>query len=409
MEHKTIFDITSRGFHENPGETYRAMWKTGDIVRVRLPFIGQAWLAVRSDLCREILKDSELYTRQPERAGKKDSSQIPFWMPGVFRNMVHNMLMFDEPEHRRLRRLVEGALARRNVSGLRAGMEDTADALLGKLGGNSTVDIIEAYTRELPMSVICEFLGIGREEMRRVKSMAMGLTKLSGAYSILSAMPSLYRLRSFLWEKFEQVRQSPENGLISHLVEIEEEGDRLSREELTSMVFMLFTAGHETTTHLLTGSILALLDHPEQKRALLGDWSQLPVAVEEFLRFVSPVQLTKPRFVTADTEIGSTRLKRGDAIMVHIGAANWDPRVRENPFEMDITRSPNYHLSFATGIHSCLGQQLARIEAQVGLKALFTRFPNLELHGDRAKLEWTKRLGMHSLARLQLRLNDREL
>ena len=409
MLSKGNFDVNSRAFHENPGETYSAMWNAGGIVSIRLPLVGRTWLAARSDLCREILRDSELFSREPERAGLKDTSQIPFWFPGVVRNLAHNMLMYDEPEHRRLRRLVEGALARRNVSGLRAGMEDTAEMLLDRLDESSSVDIVEAYTRELPMIVICELLGIGGDERERAKSMAMGLSKIAGVFSILAAMPGLYRLRSFLWDKFEKVRESPEAGLISHLVEIEEAGDRLSREELTSMVFMLFVAGHETTTHLLTGSILALLDHPEQKRALLEDWSLLPVAVEEFLRFVSPVQMTKPRFVTSDTELGSVRLKRGDAVMIHVGAANWDPTVRDNPFQMDITRSPNYHLSFSTGIHSCLGQQLARLEAQVGLKALFERYPNLELSGDRRNLEWTGRIGMHSLARLPLRLNGQGL
>ena len=403
------FDLVSRKFHENPGETYRAMWNSGDIVSTRLPFIGKTWLAVRSDLCREILRNSELFSRQPERAGLKESAEIPFWLPGVIRNLAHNMLMFDEPEHRRLRVLVEGALARRNVSGLREDVEDAAEMLLDKLGGNSTVEIIETYTRELPMIVICKLLGIESEERRHVKGMAIGLTKVTGVISLLSAVPDLYRLRSFLWKKFEKVRQSPEAGLISHLVEIEEEGDKLSREELTSMVFMLFVAGLETTTHLLTGSILALIDHPEQKRALLKDWSMLPAAVEEFLRFVSPVQMTKPRFVTSDTTLGSVRLKRGDKVLIHIGAANWDPMVHDNPFEMDLARSSNYHLSFSTGIHSCLGQQLARLEAQVGLKSLFVRYPELELSGDRGNLEWNERIGLHSLLRLPLRLNNRGL
>ena len=399
------YDFTSREFQENPLDTYELLWKQGDLAYCRIPLIGKMWFVTRFDAAREMLRDSHRFTRQADRAGLKRSSNFPWWMPGIFRDISYNMLMVDDPEHRRLRTIVDSAFARRNVEALRDQVTATAEQLLDKMDENRPVDIIDEYSRALPIRVICQLLGIPTEEQAQVMKNATGVTSSTSILAFLFGTPGLHRLRKYLWAKFEKVRKKPEPGLISYLTEVAESGDRLSREELTSTVFMLFFAGHETTTHLIAGAIPALLDHPEQKEMLQNDWRLLPGAVEEFLRFVSPVQMTKPRFVTSDMKFRGTELRRGQKVAAHIGAANWDPRAHEHPSQMNILRKPNFHLSFSAGIHSCVGMQLARLEAQVALQSLFSRYPGAKLAVDRQNIEWRNRIGMRSYKRLPLLLS----
>ena len=160
---------------------------------------------------------------------------------------------------------------------------------------------------------------------------------------------------------------------------VEMEGGRISRDEMVSMLFLLLAAGSDTTTHLISGSVYELLKEPERRDWLAQDWSRAGLAIEEFLRFVSPVQFSKPRFVRQDIELDGVSLKKGDRVMAMIVAANLDPAADANPERLDLERRPNRHLSFGTGIHFCLGHQLARIEAACALQALFTRWPKLEL------------------------------
>ena len=398
------YDLTSVQFLENPARTYNLWWEQGDLVYSQVPFIGKTWFVTRFDAAREVLRDSERFARQADRAGLKAESQLPWWFPGIFMDLASNMLMVDDPEHRRLRGIVDSAFARRNIEGLRAQTEETAEELLDAVDPEQPVEMVGAYARELPMRMICILLGVPAEERRLVMKNASRLTSATSPAAFLLGMPGLYRMRRYLWAKFDKVRAEPETGLISYLTEIAESGDRLSRDELTSMVFLLFLAGHETTTHLISGSIASLIDNPVQKELLLGDWSLLPGAVEEFLRFMSPVHMTKPRFVTEDLEYRGTRLRRGEMVTAHLGAANWDPRMRDRPSELDISRRPNPHLSFSTGIHTCVGLQLARLEAQVALKALFTRFPNLQLAAGRNSLPWKRRIGLRAYSKVLLDL-----
>lgn len=169
------------------------------------------------------------------------------------------------------------------------------------------------------------------------------------------------------------------------------------------MVFLLLLAGHETTTHLLSGSVLAFLQNPEQLRLLTADWNRLDLAVEECLRFVSPVQTAKPRFVHADCEIEGIVLKQGSLVMPFLAAANFDPDVFVQPERFDISRKPNRHIEFGTGIHFCLGNQLARLEMKAGLHALFSRWPDLDLAVPDRDIAWNPRFGMRSLKQLPIR------
>jgi cytochrome P450 len=183
-------------------------------------------------------------------------------------------------------------------------------------------------------------------------------------------------------------------------VRVEKEGEQISRDEMVAMVFLLLFAGHETTTHLISGSVYELLRNPALRDWLEEDWSRAGLAVEEFLRFISVVQFTKPRFVRKDIELGGIRLKRGEKIMPMLAAANLDPQANPHPEKLDLARKPNRHLAFGTGIHFCLGHQLARIEAICALQALFTRWPALELAVEPAHIHWRRRPGIRMIAEL---------
>jgi cytochrome P450 len=188
--------------------------------------------------------------------------------------------------------------------------------------------------------------------------------------------------------------------LIAELVRVEKEGGRISGEEMVAMVFLLLGAGSETTTHLISGSVYELLRAPHLRDWLAEDWGRANLAVEEFLRFVSPVQFTKPRFVRRDIELEGVRLKEGDKIMAMLGVANMDPDANSQPEKLDLQRKPNRHLSFGTGIHFCLGHQLARIEGKCALEALFKRWPQLELAVPADSIRWRQRPGLRAIEKL---------
>jgi cytochrome P450 len=218
-------------------------------------------------------------------------------------------------------------------------------------------------------------------------------------------VPSLFRLVGYFKRHFEQCRRQPRPGLMTALVQAEQDGDRLSENELLAMAFLLLVAGHETTVHLIGGGVLALLQAPEQMARLLADPSLVPSAVEELLRFVSPVQIAKPRYVRDDLEFYGQPLVRGEVVIPMLASANADPHRFDHPEQMDIARSPNPHVALGTGMHFCLGAQLARVETQVAIERLFTRFSNLALAvHDVSALKYTGRLGMRALTALPVRL-----
>jgi cytochrome P450 len=188
------------------------------------------------------------------------------------------------------------------------------------------------------------------------------------------------------------------------LVQAEQDGDRLSEDELLAMAFVLLLAGHETTVHLLGGGTLALLEAPEQKARLTADWSLLPSAVEELLRFVCPVQVTELRYLSRDLEFHGRPLRRGEVLLPLLASANADPARFHEPERLDVGRSPNPHVAFGTGSHFCLGAQLARVEAQVVTEKVFTRFPGLALAVPGAALKYTGRIGIRALTALPVRL-----
>jgi cytochrome P450 PksS len=330
-----------------------------------------------------VLKDTSTFTM------RKDDGTVAglrWWMPGIVRTLSNSMLSTDEPDHKRLRDIVDEAFRRRAVLDMQPRIQVLGDELADELFAEGTpADLVERYARKLPLSVICELLGLPLADRPKFIAWASGFTRFTGALGFLGAIPNLYALKRYLERHLETVRAHGGEGLIAEIVRVEKEGGHINPNEIVSMVFLLLLAGHETTTHLISGSVFELLKNPGLRDWLEADWGRADLAVEEFLRFVSPVQFTKPRYVRRDVELGGVRLRKGDRIMPMLAAANMDPQANPHPERLDLQRKPNRHIAFGTGIHFCLGHQLARIEGKCALKSLFQRWPPVDARGRRVR------------------------
>lgn len=391
-------DFTSQAYFRNPAAEIEKLRSAGPVVEVQFPMVGKVWTTTTQDLADRVLKDSETFTI---RDGIGGVAGLQWWMPRIVRTLANHMLSKDEPDHKRLRDIVDEAFRRRAVLEMEPRILAIADELAGELfAEGSPTDLVERYARKLPLSVICELLGLPLEDRPKFNAWASGFTRLTGTIGLLSLIPNILAMRHYLEKQLKAVRENGGTGLIAELVRVEKEGEQINRDEMVAMVFLLLFAGHETTTHLISGSVYELLRNPALRDWLEEDWSRAGLAVEEFLRFISVVQFTKPRFVRKDIELGGIRLKRGEKIMPMLAAANLDPQANPHPEKLDLARKPNRHLAFGTGIHFCLGHQLARLEGKCALKALFRRWPKLALAVDEKKIKWRQRPGLKAVEHL---------
>jgi cytochrome P450 len=390
--------FTSQDYFRNPGAAIEKLRAMGPVVEVRFPIIGRVWTTTTLALADQVLKDTETFTIR-----KDDGTVAGFrwWMPGIVRTLANSMLSMDEPDHKRLRDIVDEAFRRRAVLEMESHIQATSDALADELfAEGSPADLVERFARKLPLSVITELLGLPLADRPKFIGWASGFTRFTGALGFLGMIPKVFAMKRYMERHLETVRQRGGEGLIAEIVRVEKEGGQISPNEIVAMVFLLLFAGHETTTHLISGSVHELLKNPDLRDWLEENWSRVDLAVEEFLRFITPVQFTKPRYVRKDIELGGVRLRKGDRIMVMLAAANMDPRANEHPDLLDLQRKPNRHIAFGTGIHFCLGHQLARIEGRCALKSLFQRWPTLTLAIGESEIRWRKRPGLRAIEHL---------
>jgi cytochrome P450 len=397
-------DLASQAFARDPFPIYARLREGGPVFQTRLPLLGKTWVARTYQAASGVLKDDESFVMEAKKAGKSLFRGILRLLPRILRVFSDNMLAHDNPDHRRLRRLVEQAFSRHSVESMRGRIGTLCDGLLDRLAGRETVDLLEEWARPLPVAVICELLGLPDEDRPKFTRWVRAIFRSVSLFGMLLALPRIFGLLKYLRRHLEQCRRQPRPGLMTGLVQAEQDGDKLSEDELLAMAFLLLFAGFETTVHLLSGGALVLLKAPEQKEQLLSDWSLAPPAVEELLRFVSPVQMSEARYVIRDLEFHGQPLRRGDSIVAWLGAANADPARFPDPEKLDFARSPNPHVSFGSGIHFCLGAQLARVEAQVGFERLFTRYPRLALAVADSELKHSGNMLLRALAALPVRL-----
>ena len=402
-------DLSSQAFKQDPFPTLARMRELGPVIRARLSLFGRVWLATTYDAVHELLHDHHRFGTSPAAAGNRGMAALLRWLPRTLQPLTTNMLLRDEPDHRRLRHLVERAFRVRSVEALHPRLEALADEAADDLEREAArapdgVDLLAHFARPFPLAVICELLGLPPEDRPKFSRWAAGISTSRSFFGVVPGLRGLVKTMRYLRDEIARQTRHPRDGLLAALIQAEEAGDRLSEDELLAMAFLLLAAGHETTLHQITGSVLLLLDHPEQLRDLTADWTQAGDAVEELFRHLSFAQISKPRFAHDDGTFRGQSIRRGQMIFACLACANSDPAVFEHPERLDLRRRPNHHVAFGEGIHYCLGAALARAEVEVALRRLFTRFPRLELAIPRSRVMFTRPPGMRGVVSLPVRL-----
>ena len=315
-------DFTSEAFFRDPRAGVAQLRAIGPAVATKFPIIGRVWVTTTYEAAARVLKDGALFTLRKEGGALVG---LPWWMPKVIGTVANNMLTMDEPDHTRLRNIVDEAFRRRAVLDMEPHIRAIADRLADELfAAGSPADLVQRYARMLPLAVICELLGLPPADRPKFIAWANSLAHLTNAFSFLRLIGGLFKMRRYLQGRLQVAREEGGEGLIAELVRVEKEGGRITPDEMVAMVFLLLNAGSETTTHLISGSVFELLKDPARRDWLAADWSRAGLAVEEFLRFVSPVQFSKPRYVRQDVDLDGVKLKKGDRVMAMIVAANLD-------------------------------------------------------------------------------------
>lgn len=323
----------------------------------------------------------------------------------IFRSMSHWMLQQDPPDHTRLRGLVVKAFTARRVEDMRPRIQEVVDQTIDAVIGRGHMDLIEDFAFRLPVTIICDMLGIPNEHREvfyrssRDGGRILDPVPLSPA-EIAEANASNAMAKLYFEQLFELRRKNPGEDLTTQLVQAEEDGSKLTNEELTANIILLFGAGHETTVNLIGNGLLALHRHPDQLALLKARPDLISNAVEEFLRYDSSVQLSGRVALEDIEDLGGKRIPKGDTVLCLLGSANRDPAIYpDRPDSLDITRPNVRPLSFGGGIHHCLGAQLARIEAEIAISTLLRRLPELRLD-DADNPEWRPTFVLRGLKRL---------
>jgi hypothetical protein len=365
-------------FRENPYATYARLRASTPVYRSRV--LG-GWILSRYEDIAGVLQDSAFSVERQHSKLFRRLQPFRGMEPAFVEAITRNLLMLDPPDHTRLRRLVGRAFTPRMVAALRPRIEALVGELLDAAAARPASDFIADVASPLPVVVICELLGVPVSDRDALKQwsdqLATLLDPLQGDGGVEALEQTYDEVSAYFRRLFAERRKTPRDDLISGLVAVEDGGDVLSEAELLSLVALLLAAGHETTTNLLGNAVLALQANPAERRRLIDDPGLIEPAVEEFLRYDSPVQLTD-RVALRDCEVAGTRVRAGEIVALLLGAANRDPAIFADPDRLDVGRRYNPHLAFSQGVHFCLGAALARLEAQCAIAALLARFPGFE-------------------------------
>lgn len=386
-------DIRTDAFKRAPHAELAAALQNGPIVKARLPIVGDVKLAATHASVHDVLKRVDDFAVDARNAGHRSAFGIPF-LPKPFKLMADNLLAMDDPRHQKLRRFADAPFRRIEIDKLRARVEVLASEKLDEFQSNSDVNIVSVF-RDLPINVISDLLGLSPEARDRLCNELSALTGVGSTIAIIRAMFRMGGVIKQIRHEIELARIAPRPGLLAELIKAEASGETMGEDDLVAMVLVLFVAGHDTTTNLLSSGLYTLLTVPgawETAKALDADgWR---IAVDELMRFCGPVQFTKPRFAKRDFEFYGVSLKRGEKIMALLAAANFDPRVFEDPLTLNLARRPNRHTGWGGGPHICLGLHLAKMEAEIVLSQIVARWPHLSISGE---MVWSKRLGVRGL------------
>lgn len=386
----TVSDLLTQETLRNPSLFYAHLRAQGPLAYVDdFHGKGKAWIVTNYDDALAILKDPR-FTKDWRKVLPAGDEQIAS-PDSPFLILMQNMITVDPPDHTRLRGLVSKAFTPRMIEQLRPRIQQITDELLDAVQEDGKMDLINDFAYPLPITVISEMLGIpakDRHQFRTWTQVMVNTGEQSQQEAIMGSSIGdfIQYIRTFIDEK----RVHPGNDLTSNLVQAEENGDMLSKNELISMIFLLIVAGHETTVNLIGNGTLALLQHPDQLHQIQQDPSLISSAIEELLRYTAPVNLSDERWATEDISMHGKIIRKGEMVYASLIGANTDPQHFHNSEALDVARQENQHLAFGKGIHYCLGAPLARLEGQIAFATLLTRLPDLQLATDPALLTWNK-------------------
>ena len=395
--------LAKRDFSVHKFQVYEYLRQYAPVKRAKI-FNVNMFVTARYEDCLHVVK-SEQFLR--DRSTIMGGRKTPFPLPKNLAFLADSMIVMDDPEHRRLRALVQKAFAPKTLKTIEHSVEQYAHDLLDQCLAQDVCNFQADYALPIPERVIAEIVGV---DPVRMPEFRQGMKVLSSGFNGLSI------LRTLLWDLRKTVnlvkeliaykREHPGEDVLTALIDAEEDGERLSESELISMVFLLIVAGFETTVHLITNGTLALIQHPDQQQKLRDDQALMGSAVEEMLRYVGPIQGTKLNYAREDMELRGVRIPKGSPVMPLLGSANRDERVFDNADEFDVTRGEIKHLAFSQGNHFCLGAFLARMETRIAFDVLLNRTDEINLAVPASEVEPVAMPGWHRYASLPVTLRS---
>lgn len=399
------YDLNSAEFLANPYPVY-------DQLRANDPIYWSAengyWILTRYADIASLIQNPKLSSNRIRAHAGRMPDQAKLQFRPFFSAVSSWMLMIDPPDHTRLRGIVNKAFTPRTVENMRALIQQLIDDMLARVKQQQRMEVMGDVANPLPAMVIAAMLGVPGSDQPQFKSwsddISMALSGIDGASSkeelfalYETAQKSYLALSAYFREKVGELRINPKENLLSALVQAEEKGDRLTESELFANCVLLMIAGHETTTNLIGNGVLALIRNPEQQEALRQNPDAIVSAVEELLRYDSPVQ-KMGRIALADISISGQEIKQGQLVCLGFGAANRDPEQFASPQELNINRQPNRHFAFGHGLHYCVGAALARLEGQIVVHSILRSLPTLRLQQE--NLEWHRNFTLRGLKSL---------
>ncbi len=397
-------DIISSEFKANPFDFYARLRSESPIFETTMSGKIPVWLVTRYDDVKAVMMDERFVKDQNNVQGKTPLEMA--WMPGFLQALRSNMLDSDVPDHTRLKNLVHKAFTPRRIQEMQKRIAELSDMYLAAGKKKGEFDLIAEYALPIPATVIAEILGIPTDDIGKFHRWSNNFLQadFGSPISMIKMLPGVWQFVRYIRKQLQQRRQAPQDDLLTALVEAEDNGDSLSEDEAIAMVVLLLIAGHETTVNLIGNGTLALLQHPEQLALLQNDPSLIGSAIEEVLRYTVPIETATERYAREDITLRGQTIPQGSLMLAAIASANRDDAVFDNPNRLDITRTPNKHLSFGHGIHYCLGAPLARMEGAIALGTLFETTPTLQLAVPANELVWRNGMILRGLKHLPVRV-----
>lgn len=392
-------------FWQDPYPAYADLRQSAPVHPVVTPDGLRVWLVTRYEDVRAVLTASRLAKDAAVIGSLFQRNTVAGRSPRpVEQKTAGHMLNSDPPAHTRLRTLVSKAFTPGRIFGLRPRVEALSAVLLDALAGQEEIDLVDDYAFPLAITVMCELLGLPEGDRESFRQWTQDYNS-TGAPEVVAA--AAQSITAYISGLIADKRRTLGDDLLSALIEARDVDDRLSGEELVAMVFLLLSAGHETTVNLIANGMRALLHHPDQLARLRSDLALLPTAVEEFLRYDCPVNLATYRFTTERVTIGEVEIPENELVLASVASANRDGERFSLPDRFDITRAPNHHLAFGAGVHYCLGASLARQEGEVAFRDVLRRYSRIESAVPLEDIRYRQSLLMRGPESLPLRVHIR--